>query len=90
MKRHIAQKDNDGIIADTLTRVPAKTATPINAIGLNAARDGIECAASYVEAEQKQDEAHKASGLKDRFFGGLCHRNLLSLNIPTLKGFVNG
>ena len=47
---------------------------------------------SVANGECRNDhcEAHKASGLKDRFFGGLCHLNLLSLNIPTLKGFVNG
>jgi hypothetical protein len=28
--------------------------------------------------------------LENRFVGVLCHRHLLSLNIPTLKGFVNG
>lgn len=90
MKRHIAQKANDGITADTLTRVPATTAMVINASGLKPARDGIECATSYGEAEQKQAEAQKASWLKDRLFGGLCHRHLLFLNIPMLKGFVNG
>lgn len=31
-----------------------------------------------------------AALLENRLIGVVCHRHLLSLNIPTLKGFVNG
>ena len=47
---------------------------------------------SVANGEGRNDhcEALKASGLKDRLFGGLCHLNLLSLNMRVSQETVNG
>jgi hypothetical protein len=42
------------------------------------------------QRDQIGEKSLDASLLENRLIGFLCHRHLLSLNIPTLKGFVNG
>ena len=40
--------------------------------------------------DQVGKEALESALLENRFIGVVCHRHLLSINIPTLRGFVNG
>lgn len=78
------------MLPESLTKLPAKTANAIIGTGLKATGKRVESPTSHREACKEEAKANQASRLKYRFFGVLCHRHLLSLNIPMLKGFVNG
>lgn len=85
----MAMNRKAGTDVESLTRLPAITASAIIARGLKAARDGIECVACHCKTSEEQAKSNKASWLKDWFSGVSAHVSLLSSKISSLGDFVN-